>query len=218
MEDSVASLTRDKTIHFEELQQQQATFESSQSHLETLQAENADLQFRLRDALDRASGLSDELVDLQRRQDEPVGRSTSSPLAEDVAQLLSDAETRHELKIAELKRVLSSAEKERNESEAQWSKRLRERVQESDDLRRTLGSAGKLKDEEEEAVSSLRGEVQRLTGVTVANDQQIATLTKQIERMVELHVGHSNLSARIFIADPSSSRPFRLPRTNIMQG
>jgi DNA repair exonuclease SbcCD ATPase subunit len=153
-------LSRDKNIFFDQLQQRQAELESSQYHLESLQSQNTELQYQLREANDRLALLSEELLDARREQDAKSQGPTTS--AEDVARLLSASQVKYESRIGDLKRNLDTMERERNEGEAEWSRKLREKSRETDDLRRASEMSAKAWEQKEYIIKELKAEKGRL--------------------------------------------------------
>ena len=62
------------------------------------------------------------------------------PSAEEIARMVSATEAKYESKLSELKRNLGIMEKERHESESDWSRKLKETVKER------LGSVAKTRE------------------------------------------------------------------------
>lgn len=160
LENSLNNVTRDKNSFFDELQLRQAEVESAQSHLESLQSQNTELQYQLRETNDRCTLLKDELAEVRREHE----NRSREPLisAGEVARLLSAAEVKYESKISDLKRNLRALEKERSDGEAEWSRKLRDKVREVDQLKKEVGSAANTREHEEEAVAGMRAEINRL--------------------------------------------------------
>jgi predicted nuclease with TOPRIM domain len=105
-----------------------------------------------------------------------------------MTQLISAIELKYESKLADLKRSLSIAEKERMDSEVQWSRKLREKVQESDDLRRTLGSATKTKEQDEGVLDDFKAEVERLQAETQRLQSHSLKLQTELDRATDAQV------------------------------
>ncbi|KAJ7103449.1 hypothetical protein B0H15DRAFT_812316 [Mycena belliarum] len=160
LELTLGSLTNDKNAFFDQLQMRQAELESAQSHLDLLQSQNTELQYQLRESEDRFALLNDDITEARREQDIRSREPTNS--AEDVARLLSTAEAKYESKLTDLRKNLSIVEKERNESEAQWSRKLREKVRENDELKTVLGSATKDRELDEGVVVNLKEQIRLL--------------------------------------------------------
>ncbi|KII93210.1 hypothetical protein PLICRDRAFT_35393 [Plicaturopsis crispa FD-325 SS-3] len=159
LENSVTTLSREKNAIFDQLQLRQAELESSQSHLDSLQTQNTELQYQLRETSERLALLHEEIADA-RREHEHDAQPRTSP--EDVARLLSAAEAKYEARIAELRRDLGKVERERTESEAEWSRKLKEKAREMDELRRAAESSVKTQENREGALAGLREEIERL--------------------------------------------------------
>ncbi|KAJ6604727.1 hypothetical protein DFH09DRAFT_1257444 [Mycena vulgaris] len=158
LELTLTSLTNDKNAFFDQLQLRQAELESAQSHLGLI----AEPKHR---------------TPSRREQDSRSREPTSS--AEDVARLLSAAEAKYESKLADLKKNLSVVEKERNESEAQWSRKLRDKVRENDDLKQVLGSATKSRELDEEVVVKLKDKIKHLEEEVRLREVEAAELRAQ---------------------------------------
>jgi chromosome segregation ATPase len=182
----VNALSSDKNSFFDQLQLRQAEIESSQFYLETLQSQNAELHHQLREASDRLGLLNEELVEARREQDSTLRGTTTS--AEDLARLLSAAERKHEGKIADLKRNLVAVEKERNEGEAAWSRKLQEKTNETEGLKRVLESSAKIRDQNDEVVGSLRDKVESLQQECRSYHNQISELHARLENVTNAEV------------------------------
>ncbi|KDQ11608.1 hypothetical protein BOTBODRAFT_114193 [Botryobasidium botryosum FD-172 SS1] len=137
LEASVRNMSQEKDSMFDQLQMRQAELESSQSHLESLQNQTMELQYQLREAADRTAVLSDELSEAQRQAETNGGLGGGVSHAE-VARLISDAESKYEARLAELRTKIRVLERERVEAEEEWSKGLHSRSKEVERLRREL--------------------------------------------------------------------------------
>lgn len=146
-------------MFFEQLQIKQAETESAQSHLESLQHQNTELEFQLREANERLALIKEEYADYQREQEVRAREPVTS--ASDIAQMISAAEAKYEVKLAESRRSVAVLEKERGESEANWSRKLKEKVKELEDLKRLLGSAARSREEDVSAVEALKADLGR---------------------------------------------------------
>ncbi|KAF5377593.1 hypothetical protein D9615_005338 [Tricholomella constricta] len=162
LEQSLSRVTKDKNAFFEDLQLRQAELESAHSHLESLQSQNTEYQYQLREISDRYALLKEDVTEAQREQEARL--RDPAPSADEVARLLSTAEAKYESKISDLKRNLSSLEEERNDSEADWSRKLRDKTLEVDDLQRLVGSATRTEEQHEEVVTEFKAAMARLEG------------------------------------------------------
>lgn len=132
------------------MQLRQAELESSQSHLENVQNQNNELQYQLREANDRIALLESEETAYNRATPSPHLRSHDSgtsvnhppsPSHEapvELARLLSEAESKYEARLSDLRSKIRSLEKERNESEEEWARNLAERGKEIERLKRLM--------------------------------------------------------------------------------
>lgn len=164
-------MTKDKNNFFEQLQLRQAETESAQSLLESIQHQNTELQYQLRQATDHITLLKENMNELQREQDLRSREPGTS--AESIAHLLAASEAKYEAKVADLRRVNAALEKERNDSEAEWSRKLNDRGADIEELKRLLGSSAKNQKEEEEVVADLKTEL----GL---KDEEIASLERRL--------------------------------------
>lgn len=180
LQSSLESLTEDKNSLFDELQLRQAELESSQSLLESTQGQNTELQYQMRELEDRVSFLNEELLDAQRgRADLPREPSVSS---EEVARLLVASEAKYEAKVMELQRAIAIIEKERNDTEAEWSRKLREKVKETEELKRALGTTVKSKEQDEGVVNQLHQEISELRNELETQRRQVDELHSQLNQ------------------------------------
>ncbi|KAJ7293654.1 hypothetical protein C8J57DRAFT_1429415 [Mycena rebaudengoi] len=185
----LTSLTNDKNSFFDQLQLRQAELESAQSHLESLQSQNTELQYQLRESDDRFALLNEDIAEARREQDNR-SREPSTP-AEDVARLLSAAEAKYESKLGELRKNLSAVEKERNESEAQWSRKLRDKVRENDDLKHAIGTAARTRHLDEGEVDKLKDQIKDLQEEVRLHQAATAELRAQ-----SLHLEYAETSTK----------------------
>ncbi|KAF5355875.1 hypothetical protein D9756_003815 [Leucocoprinus leucothites] len=185
LETSLNNVARDKNAFFEQLQLRQAETESAQSHLESIQHQNTELQYQLRETNDRINLLKEDLNEMQREQELRAREPTTS--AENIAHLLASTESKHEAKFAELKRINATLERERNESEAEWSRKLKERGAEVEELKRLLGNSAKSQEREEETVVELKVELQRKHEEIKDLENQLADLSKACSRLESSH-------------------------------
>ncbi|RXW23492.1 hypothetical protein EST38_g2394, partial [Candolleomyces aberdarensis] len=159
LENSLNNVTRDKNVFFEQLQVKQAETESAQSHLENLQHQNTELEYQLHEANDRLGLIREEYSDYQREQEARAREPVTS--ASDIAQMVSATESKYELRLAEMKRSVTVLEKERSESEANWSRKLKEKVKELEELKAVLGSAAKSREQDINVVEQLKADLGR---------------------------------------------------------
>lgn len=178
---------REKNSIFDELQMRQAELESAQLHAGSLQSQNTELRYQLRESQDCIAVLREELVESQRGQESnpPLIPSTS---VEDISRQLSAVEAKYELKVAELKRSLASVEKERDDGEADWSRKLKEKTRETDELRSVLQSSAKSQTVNEEVVQALKAEIEHLKDEVATYQQQISALQLQAGQVKDVEV------------------------------
>ncbi|KAJ3568074.1 hypothetical protein NP233_g5956 [Leucocoprinus birnbaumii] len=220
LETSLNSVTRDKNAFFEQLQLRQAETESAQSLLESIQHQNTELQYQLREANDRVNLLKEDLNEMQRDQELRAREPTTS--AENIAQLLASTESKYEAKFAELKRINATLERERNESEAEWSRKLKERGGEVEELKRLLGNSAKSQEREEETVAELKVELQRKHEEVKALESQLADLSKACSRLessnASTQAAANDLQSKIIILEKqieeSKTKDAQLRQTN----
>lgn len=190
MENSLNNATKDKNAFFDQLQLRQAEVESAQAHLESLEHQNTEFQFQLRESNDRIALLREECAELAREQENRVRDPVHS--ADEIAHMVSATELKYEGKLAELKRNLAIIEKERYESEADWSRKLKEKVKDFEDLKRALGSVTKTRENDENIVAELKVQLSQAQGTIRTLQQQNSELPLLHDQIQELGVS-SNL-------------------------
>lgn len=163
----------------------QAELESSQSHLESLQSQTVELQYQLREATDRAILLTEELADSRK---EHVSRVHGSPPTEEVTRLLSATETKYEARIADLRRQMAAVERERDEAEGLFSKRLAEKATELERLQITVNASTKDRAQDNEAVAALQKEIDNLKETATLREQLIVELQAEAGKITEVEV------------------------------
>ena len=179
-------MTRDKNAFFEQLQLRQAELESAQAHLESIQHQNTEFQFQLREANDRVALLKEECSELLREHE--TRSRDPGPSAEEIARMVSATEAKYESKLSELKRNLGIMEKERHESESDWSRKLKEKVKELEDLKRILGSAAKTREADENVVANLKAELAHAQQTAKSLERQLSDLPPLRDQVNELEV------------------------------
>ncbi|KAG8989260.1 hypothetical protein FRB93_003700 [Tulasnella sp. JGI-2019a] len=154
LESTIRTLTQEKDAMFDSNQLRQAEVESAQSHLEALTNQNHELQYQLREANDRITVLmSEEMYEnnsnaaasssrphLGERENSnpffPSSPSHDSPA--ELACLLSETEGKYEARLSDMREKVRTMEKERNDSEEEWSRNLSERGKEVERLKRLM--------------------------------------------------------------------------------
>ncbi|KAH9486873.1 hypothetical protein JR316_0000938 [Psilocybe cubensis] len=220
LETSLNNVTRDKNAFFDQLQLRQAELESAQGHLESLQHENAELQFQLRESTDRLSLLKEEYSELLREHDSRSRDPVTS--ADEVARMVSATEVKYEAKLAEMKRNIAILEKERAEGEADWSKKLKEKVKELEDTKRILGSAARNREADENAVAVLRADLAHAHEMNQKLQKQVSELPHLQEQIQELQKAakdqEEEISVKISVLEKqieeSKSREAQLKQAN----
>jgi chromosome segregation ATPase len=190
LQTSLTNITKEKNVLFDHLQMRQAELESAQSHLESLQSQNTELQYQLRESDDRYSLLKDELAETHREQENRSREPVST--AGEVARLLSATEAKYESKVSDLKKNIFMLEKERNDGEAEWSRKLREKNRETDDLKRVVGSAARTREHDEKMVAGLKAEITRLEDESRLLQQQIADLRQNNFKVKDVEVSFTS--------------------------
>ncbi|KAH9837110.1 uncharacterized protein C8Q71DRAFT_707171 [Rhodofomes roseus] len=195
----VRSLEGEKDEFFDQLQLRQAELESSRSRLESLEGQTTEFQYQLREATDRVALLTEELSDARREQETKA--LNIGPSAEEVSRLLSAAESKYEARISDLRNRLSTVEREREEGEALWSRKLADKSRELDSLREILNSSAKSREQESENVGTLQEEIDRLREDVRVHQLRISDMRAQADRAAESEVRLSSqisdLNARI---------------------
>jgi hypothetical protein len=185
LRESVDLLTSQKKSLFDDLQSRRAELESSQYRLDELHTQIRELQYQLREANERLAVLNELAETRQEQGHNAPGSSTS---AEDVAHLLYAAESKYEAKIAELRQGLASVERERNEADAEWSRKFREKVREMEDLRRTFELSAKASDPRDEFIDELKAEIALLRDKVTMHGVQVTAVDSGAEKLKEVVV------------------------------
>ncbi|EKM61178.1 uncharacterized protein PHACADRAFT_134491 [Phanerochaete carnosa HHB-10118-sp] len=183
LEAFVRILTTEKDDIFDQLQMRQAELESSQSHLESLQSQTVELQYQLREATDRTALLTDELAEARKEQ---AVKPESGPPPEEVTRLLSTAEAKYETRIADLRRRIAAVERERDEGEALFSKRLAEKAKEVEGLQALVNLSAKGREEEGENITTLQKEIESLREASQVQGRLLVELQAEAQRIPEL--------------------------------
>ncbi|KAG6911908.1 hypothetical protein DXG01_000155 [Tephrocybe rancida] len=181
LQQSLSLVTADKNAFFDDLQLRQAELESAQSHLESLESQNTELQYQLRELGDRYTLLKEDFAEAQRDQEARSREPTTS--SDEVARLLSATESKYESKLFDLKKNLLVIEKERNESEADWSRKLRDKTREVEDLKRLAGLVAQTEEQHVEVVAGFKASVANLEGECRVLQEQLQEL-RQINASV----------------------------------
>ncbi|KAA1468235.1 hypothetical protein DENSPDRAFT_770764 [Dentipellis sp. KUC8613] len=184
LESSVQALSAEKDGLFDQLQLRQAELESSRTHLEVLQSQNTELQYQLRESDDRLALITEELSDLRREHESKAQGPVTS--AEEVARLLSAAETRYEAKIADLRRTVATLESEQSAIEAEWSRKLAEKNKETERMKSIVDSSMVTQQDKESTVHELRAEIDRLKEESHSYLAQISKLEARALQVTEL--------------------------------
>lgn len=186
LEATVQTLRTEKDDLFDQLQMRQAELESSRHLQETLQSQSSEYQYQIREYTERMSLLQDELADAQRSQ--TLGIPTSSTSADEVSRLLHEAEAKYESRLAELRRQLAVFERERDDGEAEWSRKLNEKLKEIESLKRMVTQSAKSEDDEKERIDDLKEEISRLQDDLRVSSVVIADLRGQAGKIVDVEV------------------------------
>ncbi|KAL1683836.1 hypothetical protein EV122DRAFT_200636 [Schizophyllum commune] len=181
LEGSVQALSRDKNAFFEQAELRQAELESSQTALEALRSQNTELEYQIRELQDRLALAAEEVASSPVQQ---IPTIAVAPLASPPP--TSDLSVRLEAKVADLTRAVEMLERERSESEAQWSRKLREKTAEVESLRGTLGGAAEVKARGEAEAAELRAVVEKLKEEGKALRVQVKDLQEVIAKRDEL--------------------------------
>lgn len=174
----------------------QAEVESSQSHLESLENQTAELHHLLREATDRSSALSDELVEAERRLDANSALGgPSGANANATNSLIADVERRYESKISDLRERMMTLEHERTDAEEEWSRNLAERSKEIDRLRSDLAARDGRQSVEmdkiaitEERIMALEAELRLAKDEKQINSRELGLAKAAVEQAKESEV------------------------------
>ncbi|TCD61756.1 mediator complex subunit [Steccherinum ochraceum] len=184
LETSVQSLRAEKDDLFDQLQMRQAELESSRHLQETLQSQSSEYQYQIRESTERIALLQDELADAQRSY--ALGSQPPGTPADDVSKLLHNAEMKYETRLAEMRRQLTTVERERDEGEVEWSRKLNDKLKEIERLKLTVSESLRSGDDEKERTGSLKDEIKRLQEELRLSQGVIAELRGQAGKIVDV--------------------------------
>ncbi|KAI0051775.1 hypothetical protein FA95DRAFT_202400 [Auriscalpium vulgare] len=186
LENAIQTLSAEKDSLFDQVQLRQAEVESSQSLLEVLRSRDTEFDFQIRESANRIALLNEELADARQELEQHVKVREPSNSAEDVARLLSAAEARYEAKLSEAKRKLAAVEAERTGVEAEWSRKLAEKVQEAEKWKRAVESTVQDQQDNDTVVNELKRDVERLKFEARSYRNQLSQLEIQHERLADV--------------------------------
>lgn len=193
LEENVRVLEREKDGLFEEVQLKSGEIESARVQLDVLQSQGEEMRFRLRESEERTAILQEGLSGARRgHTTNDLEASTPGPGAGELAALLSETTSRHEVRLAELRNRMRTIELERAEAEESWSRTLQQRAEENERLRGTIA----IKDREfkdaldgrrarDEVVQRLEADVERERKEKEADRRQISELAREVEDLRE---------------------------------
>ena len=182
----------------------QAELESSNTHLETLQSQTTEYQYQIRELTARAALLESELTDTQREANPANGAGMS---AEEVARLISAAETKYEARLAELRSQLEMVEKERNEADAEWNSKVAAKSFEMEELKNVIGKSRKSEVDHEVVEEKLRGDISALKEEMRTYQRQQIECQNQVEKIKESEVSHGSERSSV----NADNEPGRIP-------
>lgn len=119
--------------------------------------------------------------------------------AEEISQLVSSIETKYEAKLSELKRTLSTAEKERTEAEATWSRKLTEKTKETEELKRMLQSSVQLRERDEDKTGALKAEIEKLQTEARSQFGRLYELQTHIDASKDAEVSVHTFQASVLL-------------------
>lgn len=192
LEGLVRALESEKDEFFDQLQLRQAELESSRSRLESLEGQTTEFQYQLREANDRIALLTEELSDARREQESKA--LNIGPSAEEVSRLLSAAEGKYESRISDLRNRLNTIEREREEGDALWSRKLADKSRELDSLKDILNSSARSREQQSENVQTLKEEIDRLKEEVMASQLRISDMRTQADYAMETEVRYVYVS------------------------
>lgn len=92
---------------------------------------------------------------------------------------MSATQSKYETKLADMRKDLLATEKERNDAEADWSRKLREKTREADELKRVLASSAKTREESQATVDGLASQIDQLKQEIQQYKRQVVELQHQ---------------------------------------
>ena len=198
LEENVRVLGREKDELFEEVQLKNGEVESARVQLDVLQSQVEEMRFRLRESEERMGVLQEELAEARRgHATNGIDTPTTGPGAGELAALLSETTSRHEVRLAELRNRMRTLELERADAEESWSRTLQQRAEENERLRGIIA----VKDREfkdaldgrrarDEVVQRLEADVEKERKEKEGDRRQISELACEVEDLRESLVCH----------------------------
>lgn len=197
-EENVRVLGREKDELFEEVQLRSGEVESARVLLDVLQSQVEEMRFRLRESEERTGALQEELVEARRgHATNGVDGASTGPGAGELAALLSETTSRHEVRLTELRNRMRTLELERVDAES-YFRTLQQRAEEENErLRGTIA----IKDREfkdaldgrrarDEVMQRLEADVERERKEKEGDRRQISELAREVEDLRESLVCH----------------------------
>ncbi|KAJ3780855.1 hypothetical protein GGU10DRAFT_413959 [Lentinula aff. detonsa] len=178
LENLLNAVVQDKNSYFEQAQIRQA------------ESQNAELQHQLWEQGDWIVLLNKKLFEAQREHDlSPSVHSKDSMYTSSEASV----KVKYETKLIELKRVLNKVEKERNESDAEWSRKLCEKNKELERVSNLLGTATQSKAQDHGLADNLKLEISSLQQQTQMSQNENFELRGQIAQLKDNETLHKEL-------------------------
>lgn len=108
--------------------------------------------------------------------------------SDELASILAAAEAKYETRLGELQRSLTATERERNDIEAEWSRKLREKAKETDDLKRALAATSQLREQHQAVTDELHKEIEQLKKDRLVLDQQRDEMRSKVDLALQSEV------------------------------
>jgi hypothetical protein len=154
--------------------------------MESMQGQTAELNYQLREATERVELLTEELGEVRREQH--ARSSGTSHSADDAARILALTEARYEAKLGELQNRVHASERERNDGESAWSRKLDEKTRELDALRRQMDASTDIEFRHQAALAQIHEENERLRQEMLSHRSDVTNLRLVADQAAEAEV------------------------------
>lgn len=191
LEQTINNLSKEKASLFDRLQQRQAELETSQLETQSLQSQHVEVVFQLKEAQDQVAMQTEQLHDARR--DQEIAPRLPTATQQDLIAKLADAEARYERTVHELRQSLTAMEKERNETESDWSRKLSAKTTENEQLTRDLSAAARDHSERQRFVQLHEEDINRLLAESKSLQEELMQAKRRAEKVAEIEVVSPNL-------------------------
>lgn len=200
LEGQIGTVTREKDALFEQVQIKLAEFESSQSALEALQSQTAEMSYQLREANDRCAALEDQIADNAKMY------SDKADDREQAQALIRQQERASEARIKDVRSQLTEVQNERDAFEIELARLRQSQSKEAESLRMQLLALEREHADAARTQKKLTDEVETIRNSKVSVAKELAEVKDSLERAetktreLEEALAHTRQSEESFLA------------------